>query len=134
MWISTAPWQLGKFVCYDLDKVFEYDAKENKEIYESDLTIPADSFLMTSQYNQYLKFHPYRFPFNPRTDLQPDSIIKWNPNSYHSYMLAGDYYFDKKKWDQAIPMYEQGLTKEVATEQERYHIQRNLEKSKEHMQ
>jgi isopenicillin-N N-acyltransferase like protein len=130
MWISTAPWQLGKFVCYDLEKVFAYDAKEKKEIYEVDLTIPADSFLLTSQYDQYLKFHPYRFPFNPRTDMQPDSVIKWNPNSYHAYMLAGDYYYDHNMWDKAIRMYEQGLSKEVATEQERYHMQRNLEKSK----
>src|SRR5688572_7548387 len=130
MWVSTSPWQLGKFVCYDLEKVFAHDATENKEIYETDLTIPADSFLLTSQYNQYLKFHPYRFPFNPRTDLQPDSVIKWNPNSYHAYMLAGDYYYDHNMWDKAILMYEQGLSKEVATEQERYHMERNLEKSK----
>jgi hypothetical protein len=134
MWISTAPWQLGKFVCYDLEKVFTYEAKENKEIYETDLTIPADSFLLTKQYDDYLKFHPYRFPFNPRTDLQPDSVIKWNPNSYHAYMLAGDYYYEQKMWSKAVLMYEQGLTKEVATEQERYHMQRNLEKSKSNAQ
>jgi hypothetical protein len=113
-----------------MEKVFAYDAKENKEIFETDLTIPADSFLLTSQYDQYLKFHPYRFPFNPRTDLQPDSVIKWNPNSYHAYMLAGDYYYEHNMWDKAILMYEQGLSKEVATEQERYHMERNLEKSK----
>ncbi|HZB11784.1 MAG TPA: C45 family peptidase, partial [Chryseolinea sp.] len=77
MWVSTAPWQLGKFVCYNLDSVFAYKAFENREVYEADLAIPADSFLMTDQYRNYLKFSPYRFPFNPKTDFQPDSIIKW---------------------------------------------------------
>jgi hypothetical protein len=131
MWVSTAPWQLGKFVCYDLEKVFEYKATENEEIFEPDLTIPADSFLFTPAYKDYVKFSKYRFPFNPHDGLNPDSLIKWNPNSYHAYMLAGDYYFDNGNWAEAIPVYEKGLTKEVATMQERYHMEKNLEKCKE---
>lgn len=130
MWISTAPWQLGKFICYDLEKVFSYPANVNEEIYERELTIAADSFLTTSAFHDYLKFHPYRFPFNPRTDIQPDSIVKWNPNSYHAYMLAADYYFDNDHWSKAIPFYEKGLTKEIATLQEKYHMEKNLETCK----
>ena len=133
MWVSTSPWQLGKFVCYDLEKVFAYDASENREVYEKDLTIPADSFLLTSQYRDYVKFSPYRFPFNPKKDLQPDSLIKWNPNSYHAYMLAADYYFDHKMWSKAISLYELGLTKEVATMQEGHHMEKNLKKCKENL-
>lgn len=134
IWISTAPWQLGKFVCYDLDKVFSYDATENKEIYEPDLTIPADSFLLTPAYNQYVKFSKFRFPFNDHTGFNPDSVIQWNPNSYHAYMLAGDYYYDQKQWEKAIPIYEEGLTKEVATMQERYHMEKNLDNCKKNIQ
>src|SRR5688572_15372123 len=134
MWVSTAPWQLGKFVCYNLDSVFAYKAFENREVYEADLTIPADSFLLTDQYRNYLKFSPYRFPFNPKTNFQPDSIIKWNPNSYHAYMLAADSYFDRKLWSKAIPLYEIGLTKEVATLQERHHMEKNLQRCKENLQ
>jgi hypothetical protein len=134
MWVSTAPWQLGRFICYDLEKAFAYEAKSNEEIYEKELTIPPDSFLLTPAYKDYLKFSKYRFPFNPQPDLHPDSVIKWNPNSYHAYMLAADYYFDDNNWKQAIPLYEQGLTKEVATMQERYHMEKNLEKSKKNSQ
>ena len=132
MWVSTSPWQLGKFICYDMDKAFSYEANENEEIYEADLTIPADSFLLTPAYEDYVKFSKYRFPFNPQTDLNPDSVVKWNPNSYHAYMLAADYYFDRKEWSEAIRLYEQGLDKEIATMQERYHMEKNLEKCKEH--
>lgn len=131
MWVSTAPWQLGKFVCYDMEKAFAYKAEENNEIYEKDLTIPEDSFLLTSSYQDYVKFSKYRFPFNPQDDLHPDSVVKWNPNSYHAYMLAGDYYFDKERWSDAIAFYEKGLTKEVATVQERYHMEKNLGECKE---
>ncbi len=126
VWISTTPWQLGKFVCYDLNKIFSRAPTTNEEIYESQLTFPADSFLLTDQYKQYVKFSPYRFPFNPQENLQPDSVVKWNPNSYHAYMLAADYYFDHDEWAKAIPMYERGLAKEVATTQERDHMQKNL--------
>jgi hypothetical protein len=130
VWISTAPWQLGKFVCYDLHKVFAKNMTTNEEVIEQDLTIPADSFLLTNAYRQYIKFHPYRFPFNPRTDLIPDSLVKWNPQSYHAYMLAGDFYVDHKEWEKAMPFYEEGLKKEVATQQEREHMQKNLEHCK----
>jgi isopenicillin-N N-acyltransferase-like protein len=134
VWVSTAPWQLGKFVCYDLNKVFGEKLTENHEIYEANETIPADSFLLTKQYRNMVKFNKYRFPFNPKDDLQPDSVVSWNPDSYHAYMLAGDYYFDKDEYEKAALMYEKGLTKIVATMQERDHMQKNLAIAKSKMQ
>jgi len=119
VWISTAPNQMGKFVCYDLNKIFSQGMAENKEVYEADLGIPADTFIQTVQYRDFLKYSKYRFPFFPKDDLLPDSVLKWNPSSYHSYMLAGDYYFDKKEYSKAVPYYENGLTREVASIQER---------------
>jgi hypothetical protein len=134
MWISSGPWQLGKLVCYDLEKAFAYPAMQNEEIYDQELTIPADSFLLTRHYKDYVKFSKFRFPFNPKKDLQPDSLIKWNPNSYHAYMLAADHYFDQKQWTAAQPLYEMGLTKEIATEQERQHMEKNLEQCKSRLE
>lgn len=127
VWVSTAPWQLGKFVCYDLNKVFSMNLTQNEEIYEADQTIPADPFIQTRQYRDMVKFNKYRFPFNPKDDLQPDSVVKWNPDSYHSYMLAGDYLLDHDEYARAKAMYELGLTKEVATQQEHDHMKKNLE-------
>jgi isopenicillin-N N-acyltransferase-like protein len=126
VWVSTAPWQLGKFVCYDLNKIFNIKPTHNEELSDNTRTIPADSFLLTKSYQEYVKFARYRFPFEPRNDMQPDSLVKWNPNSYHSYLLAGDYYFDKKEFEKAKLFYEQGLKKEIATEQERAHMEKNL--------
>ncbi len=130
VWISTAPWQLGKFVCYDLHKVLAYQPVRNVEIYEADKTIPADSFITTPAFNDYVKFSKYRFPFNPREDINPDSIVAWNPESYQAYMLAGDHYRDNKQWNKAVEAYTTGVTKEVATVQERDHMLKNLEECK----
>jgi len=134
VWISTGPWQLGKFVCYDLKKVFSYKPKDNEEIYERDKEIPADSFLLDPAFREYVKFNKFRFPFNPKTGLEPDSVVKWNPNSYHAYMLAGDYCKAHKQWDKAIKWYEMGLTKEVATEQEREYMKKNVQHCKKRIQ
>jgi hypothetical protein len=128
VWISTAPWQLGKYVCYDLDKVFGLRMEKNREVYEESFGIPADPFLLTPEYDAYVKFAKYRFPFNPRNDLQPDSIVKWNPGSYHACMLAGNHYFERKDYAKAKAMYDQGLSLEVATQQEREHMKKNLQR------
>lgn len=126
VWISTAPWQLGKFVCYNLDSVFSAEMKTNRKIVREELTLPADSFLQTNDYINAVKFNKYRFPFQSRADLNPDSLIKWNPDSYLSYMLAGDFYLEHGDYENAKRAYTIALTKEIATEQERQHIEKNL--------
>ena len=130
VWVSAPPWQLGKFVCYDLNKVFASPMVRNAEIYADNYSIPADSFLLSQDYLNALKFNRYRFPFQPRTNMPADSLTAWNPDSYHAYMLAGDFYFDKKEYAKAAALYEQALTKEIATVQERQHIEENLSRCK----
>ena len=131
VWVSTAPWQLGKYVCYDLNKVFSESMTSNHEIYDSTKTISTDSFLNTKAYKDYVKFARYRFPFTPRTGMNPDSVVKWNPNSYHAYLLAGDFCFDKKEYQKAIDFYNEGLKKEIATVQEKEHIEKKLKEANE---
>jgi hypothetical protein len=41
-------------------------------------------------------------------------------------MLAGDYLMEHEEYERAKGMYETGLTKEVATAQEREHMKKNL--------
>ena len=128
VWISTAPYQLGKYVCYDLNAVFNSALTTDKELYFSTLTIEEDPFVNTQSFSDFQKFASYRFPFNPRTDLLPDSIIKWNPESYLSYLLAGDATFKNEDYNAAKIFYEKGLVKEVATIQEREYMALQVEK------
>jgi Predicted choloylglycine hydrolase len=132
VWISTAPWQLGKFVCYDINRIFGLSPDSNEEIREEARTIAADSFLLTKEYTDYLKFSRYRFPFYPKDGLNPDSVVKWNPNSYHAYMLAGDYHFENGNFEAAREMYDQGLKLEVATVQERQHMEERIQECNKH--
>lgn len=131
VWVSTDPWQLGKFVCYDLNKVFSLVMDSNKEIYEADLQVQADSFLLTPAYRDFLKINKYRFPFSPREGLNPDSLVVWNPDSYHAWVLAGDQYFDRHEYQEAKKAYTGALSREIATMAEEEYIRRRLEICKE---
>jgi hypothetical protein len=127
VWISTAPWQLGKFVCYDLNRVFSAGPPlRNEEIYEMEREIPADTFLLTKDFEDFKKFARFRFPFDNRSDMHPDSLIRWNPESYLGYLLGGDFWWDRGQWTRAADFYGVGLQKEIATVQERNHMERRL--------
>jgi isopenicillin-N N-acyltransferase-like protein len=129
MWVSTQPFQLGSYYCYDLNKVFAAAAnfKEAKEITEVDKTIPEDSFLHSEQYKKYLYFKHMKnclqFCTKSKFDLTVsnqtiDTFIASNPESYFTYWIVGDYYKKNKDVDKAVLNYQTALTKEVATQKE----------------
>jgi isopenicillin-N N-acyltransferase-like protein len=134
MWVSTAPWQMGKYVCYDLDSILNASMKSNHELVNQALTIPPDTSFTSSELETFMKYANYRFPFHERETLVADSIIRWNPDSYHAYMLAGDASMQREDYKAAGDYYKTALTKEIATVQEREYIVRQLVKCKEQSQ
>ena len=54
MWVSTSPWQCGKYVAYDLNKIFNDTINLQHEIYSSNLTISADEFAETPEFQHLL--------------------------------------------------------------------------------
>jgi len=134
VWVSTAPWQLGKFVCYDLAKIFDLRMTSNMEVYETNLTIDADPNLAKPEIRTFLKAMKFRAPFSVKDKMNPDSLIAWNPEDYYMYMLAGDYYIRQNDFGKAKQVFETGLTKEIATENERSYFLEKIETCKEELQ
>jgi hypothetical protein len=129
VWVSTSPWQLGKFVCYDLKKVFAmHGMKENHEIVDSALTVPADSFITTSAYKDFVLYRSYKQRVADKESINIDSLITSNPEYYHTYVIAGDYLFKQKNFAKAKQEYTTALTKVIATKQEEEHIRRQIDK------
>ncbi|MEO5591687.1 MAG: C45 family peptidase [Chitinophagaceae bacterium] len=129
VWVSTSPWQLGQYVAYDLHKIFAlHGLKENKEICETDLNIPADSFLLSNEYKNFSLFRSYKQRIADGGSINPDSLIISNPEYYHTYVIAGDYLYKQKKFDQALSYYETALTKIIATKKEEDHIKAQIAK------
>jgi len=136
-WISTNPYQLGKYVCYDLDSVFAKfpGMSENEEIYEKDLTIPVDSFLFSNEYKNFKHFREQKGlikeAINDKNYQIKDvneisELIESNPEYFYVYQLAGDYYFEKGDLSNAKHYYELALLKEITTLHEKLIIEEKL--------
>lgn len=129
VWVSTGPWQLGKFVAYDLNKIFAmHGLQQNHEVYDSALTIAADTFLLTKDYRSFITFRNLKARIMEGKEVNVQELIASNPELYHTYVLAGDYAFRHKRYQEAKQYYQTALTKEIATKQEEAHIRKQLQK------
>jgi hypothetical protein len=132
VWVSTQPWQLGEYVCYDLKKIFAlHGLQHNIELYDSSQTIPADPFLNSPQFRQFETYRQMKQLVASGKPVNTDSLVSSNPNFYHTYVLAGDYLFRQKKYKEAQGYYETALAKVIATKPEENYIRRQIKKCKE---
>jgi hypothetical protein len=124
IWVSTAPWQLGAYLCYDLNKIFNEKAglKKPERLYIDSLIIPRDRFLETEDYQKFLDYRKMKSALQSANfwgrDLEnmeafKKRFISSNPEYYYVYKLLGDYYYAHKQWAAAAEMYRKVLTLEV---------------------
>jgi tetratricopeptide (TPR) repeat protein len=131
VWVSTSPWELGEYVCYDLHTIFSLKGlTTDQEIYDSAATIPADSFIQTQEFKNFEKYRRVSQQLLDGKDVDVDSMVALNPQYYHAYVLAGDYCYKKEEWEKALHYYETALTKVVATAPEEEHIKKQIESCK----
>ena len=132
VWVSTSPWQLGEYVAYDLNKVFALKGMNtDREVIDSSLIVPADSFLLTNDYRNFVLFRNMKQRILDGGTVNADSLVASNPEFYNTYVLAGDYLYKRKQYAAALKNYEIALTKVIATKQEEDHIRAQIKKIKE---
>lgn len=144
VWISTSPFQLGEFICYDLNRVFANaeDVKKPTILYEDKLTLPADSFLYSNGYKQFVRFKEIRTQIQsaiktntriPDEDYLFNEIIDLNTEFFETYFYIGNYFNHFKLVDKARLAYQKALTKEIPNIYQVENIQEkinNLKKTK----
>lgn len=130
VWVSTSPYQLGIYKCYDLHKIF-YIKAQHDQIKSED--IPADTFLQTNNYFNYLKFKILRSEYMlfMKKDLSLNDIfirdyINSNPDYYLSFLNIGDYFFKMKKFKEALKYYKIAKSKEIPSFKEDKYIEIQL--------
>ncbi len=116
IWVSTSPWQLGAFVCYDLNKVLSSDF--SKSIAEQSQRIPEDSFVSAEAFSNVLEFKkmmPIIKAAEHSGRVIPTDSLDWfvglNPLYYNTYNAVGDYYealdedeLAQQYWSKALEM------------------------------
>lgn len=143
VWISANPYQLGEFVCYDLNQVFGHKIENNSEnrilktMAQTELNIAKDSFLDTKEYADYEKFRIKNREFdqalNDKIELSEEYISefkKLNPELWVVYYKIGKYYQEKKQFQKALDNFETALTKEITTLPDRKEVEKQLKKVK----
>lgn len=136
-WISTEPFQLGEFVCYDLREVFggHETGKMQESLWVDSLLIAEDEFVGSQNYKKFVRYKELKNRLFEEVAL--GKSIEWNaaleaefiacnPESYVTYFMLGDHYLEGEKYTEAKKYYELSLSKEVASEQERNKIRQNL--------
>lgn len=138
VWVSTDPWQLGKYVCYDLNKIFNLNGKfpVSQSIVIDSLTIPADSFLYSEDYSKFIAYKKEKSEIKnlitnkDLSKLDDDRITRFsqlNPENYYTWIVIGDYYALIGSKEKAITSFNIALSKEIPTLSEKNKI---LEKIK----
>jgi isopenicillin-N N-acyltransferase like protein len=129
VWVSTAPWQLGQYVAYDLNKIFNmHGLPRNMEVCDSALNITPDPFLQTNDYKNFVLFRQLKQQIQDGQTVDIKQLVAANPNFYHTYVLAGDYELKRGNPNQARQYYETALTREIATKQEADRIRKQIKK------
>ena len=132
MWVSTYPYQLGEYLCYDLNKVFNSSGNFS---YEKEFTIEKDAFLNTSEYKSLALFRKQKeaivkhVMFGKELTLSTkdiDSFINSNPESYETYFNIGRYFSSKGEQEKALKMYKNALQKAVASKAEKIDIENKI--------
>jgi len=132
-WVSTSPWQLGEYICYDLNKIFSMNGlKKNVELCDSLKTIPADSFINSISLKNFLLFKKATQDLRNNRAIDLKYYVNLNPEYYHTFVVAGDYLFKKSEFKKAETYYSIALTKVIATKNEENYIRTRIEKCKSH--
>lgn len=143
VWVSANPYQLGEFVCYNLDSIFK-ERKTNSVIssfQQKNLDIAKDPFLETIQYKNYQKFRTeddkIDIYLKNKEVISSEFIQQYqslNPDYWVVYYKAGLYFYQKKEYRLSQAHFEKALTKEITTVPDKTAIEKYLKKIKRKLQ
>lgn len=126
-WLSANPFQLGAFVPYQLDSVFQKYAglKVDSAIYLVEEIIPADTFLQSEAFANFEIYQAgkkkLKKAVTEKEKLEATYLQKFeqsNPKLYNTHWLLARYYVAQKDCPTAQKYFEKALTLEIPNKAE----------------
>ncbi len=137
VWVSSHPYQLGEFVAFQLDSVFNNSEDKAITLSMPNFSIAKDSFINTQAFRNYESYRKEKREIQQIIDedldynsKDMDSFISLNPEFWEGYYLVGNYFYKKKYYKAALIQFEKALTKEITTLPERRKIEKYIKKIK----
>lgn len=138
VWVSSNPYQLGEFVCYDLNEIFSGESLQKRELAKSQMNIAEDPFVHSREfknYEQYKIMNSEIIDAINKDILLPEDFISHyqslNPDFWGVYYQAGKYYYQLRDYEKAKTEFTKALTKEVTTLPDKEDIEKYLRKTLE---
>lgn len=133
-WVSTSPWQLGEYVCYDLNNVFGGDVMAQSFALPQ-YNIPCDSLALGDEYVRVCRYRErYKSIVSAienggvvSSDFKQDFISN-NPNYFQVYNTLGDYEQSKGRYKEAVAYWQKALSLEIPRAAEREDIISKIQK------
>ncbi len=129
LWVSTSPWQLGEYICYDLNEVFNDSSLNIKTYMKEELNISSDSVLINDEYIRVCQFREQQKELHQaikdNKKLSAEyikSFVKNNPNYFKTYEVLGDYMEAIGEQNNALDYWIQALELEIPRKAEQNRI------------
>ncbi|RDK88754.1 C45 family peptidase [Marinirhabdus gelatinilytica] len=139
VWVSANPYQLGAFVCYDLNEVFmeRKGTPSLVSISEEKNTLPASPFLQSGAYKKYEAYREIETEIETEIEKnhfmyiagKAEEIIRLNPKYWKAYYLAGRYYYEAENYREAVRYLRIASKKEIPSLAETEMVEKYLKKS-----
>ncbi|KMQ65990.1 acyl-CoA:6-aminopenicillanic acid acyl-transferase [Chryseobacterium sp. FH2] len=137
VWVSSNPYQMGEFVCYDLNEIFSDKRLKSGQFAKSDLNIAKDPFVDSQDFKNYGQYKilssQIEDSVNDRTKIFSEDFINYyhslNPDFWLVYYQTGKYYFNRREYYKAKTEFEKALTKEITTVSDKKNIEKYLKKT-----
>lgn len=139
VWVSSNPYQLGEFVAYDLNTIFNKGeiVKNPKGLASNALRIKKDSFQYTKAFRDYQTYKSLKSSIESaikkekKLDLQVlQDIQDSNPNYWEAYYISGQYLYEQDYYRAAFEVFNTAKTKEITTLVDQENVDHYLRKIK----
>jgi len=137
VWVSSSPYQLGEFVCYDLNEIFSDKKLKDGDFAKKEFNIAKDPFVESKEFEDYEEFKfangEVQNAIDDKDVVLTDDLIphyqSLNPDFWLVYYQAGKYYYKQKDYSKAKIEFEKSLTKEITTDPDRENVEKYLKKT-----